>query len=256
MFLAADNLSAIKTLSHGFFTRNGGVSCGIYESLNCGMGSGDDKGNVITNKLRVAEALGAPADMLCSLFQVHSPDVITVAGKFDNDSKPQGDAMVTNLPQVALGILTADCVPVLFADKKNGIIGAAHSGWKGAVGGVLQNTIEAMIALGAERSSIAAAIGPAISQQSYEVGEDFMKVFTDREYSSRKYFIQSANDGKWLFNLKCFVKDSIADSGISDINMLENDTYIEEDKFFSYRRATHRGEVDYGRQISAIMLRN
>ncbi|HEU5048142.1 MAG TPA: peptidoglycan editing factor PgeF [Rickettsiales bacterium] len=255
MFLTASNLSAAPELAHGFFTRNAGASEGVYASLNCGLGSADNAGHVIENRRRVAAALGTQEKHLCSLMQIHSADVVTVAESWENSGRPQGDAMVTNRPGVALGILTADCVPVLFADAERGVIGAAHSGWKGAFSGVLQNTIEAMIALGAKREAIACAIGPAIAQPSYEVGDEFRDRFLQRDAGYKVYFIPSRQEKHWLFDLKTFVRDTLKQTGIGNINMLENDTYIEEDAFFSFRRATHRGETDYGRQISAIMLK-
>lgn len=254
MYLTASNLSSLPGVAHGFFTRNKGVSDGIYASLNCGLGSGDDAAHVRENRDRVAQALGAPGERLCSLMQIHSADVIAVAREWDIAGRPQGDAMATNVPGVALGILTADCVPVLFADVERGVIGAAHSGWKGAFGGVLENTIETMVGLGAKREAIACAIGPAIAQPSYEVGDEFRDKFLQRSAHCEGYFVPSEH-GRWLFDLKAFVRDTLRESGIRDINMLENDTYIEEDAFFSFRRSTHRGEADYGRQISAIMLK-
>ena len=199
--------------------------------------------------------MGVDAANLLSLRQTHSAHVVVITDKWDSNSRPQGDAMVTNQPGIALGILTADCVPVLFADRKNGVIGAAHSGWKGAISGILQHTIHAMIARGATHESIACAIGPAIARDSYEVGPEFRETFMHKSADNAAYFVASIKTGYWLFDLKQFVYAILADSGINSINMLENDTYLEEDAFFSYRRATHRGEADYGRQISVIMLK-
>ncbi len=255
MFIASDNLSKIPNITHGFFKRKNGVSKGMYASLNCGLGSNDNKEYVIKNRIKVAKELGADADKLLTLYQVHSADVVVVAKCWRHSKLPRADAMVTDKPGIALGILTADCVPVLFADKNNKVIGAAHAGWKGAFAGILEATIEAMTKLGAERSSIVAAIGPAIAQKSYEVDLVFYEKFINKSTENAKYFVPSTKEGHFLFNLKEFVKNTIAEAGIEDINMLENDTYAEEGDFFSYRRATHRGEADYGRQVSAIMLK-
>ena len=255
MFLASENLSSLPGISHGFFTRNGGVSSGIYGSLNGGMGSGDNPAYVMENRRRIAERLGAPANHLLSLHQIHSADVITVTGSWGMEKRPMGDALVTDRRGITLAVLTADCVPVLFADRKSGIIGAAHAGWKGAFSGVLERTLEAMAALGAEREFITCAIGPAIAQPSYEVGVEFRETFLRKSSHYSRYFTPSRKAEHFLFNLKRFVYDTLSGAGVRDINMLENDTYLEEDAFFSYRRATHRAEADYGRQVSAIMLK-
>jgi len=251
MYLTSPNFKS-SSVAHGFFTRKGGVSKGIYASLNCGLGSSDDKTNVIENRRRVAQKLGTDADSLCTLYQTHSADVITVEKRWRHSKLPRADAMVSNVPGIALGILTADCVPVLFADTEAGIIGATHAGWRGAIGGVLENTLSAMRALGAR--SITAAIGPSIAQRSYEVGAELKTAFTTQNTDFNCYFIDSTRAGHFLFDLKSFVRDRLSDAGVQDINLLENDTYIEEDDFFSFRRTTHRSEPDYGRQISAIML--
>jgi YfiH family protein len=187
-----------------------------------------------------------------SLYQIHGDRVITVTAPWTPEDKPHADAMVTRTPGIALGVLAADCVPVLFADKDNGVVGAAHSGWKGAIAGVLERTLGAMRALGAKR--IAAAIGPCIAQPSYEVGAEFRDTFLARDAGNARYFIPAAASAHFLFDIRGFVRDTLAKAGADDINTLENDTYIEEDAFFSFRRTTHRHEPDYGRQISAIML--
>jgi YfiH family protein len=255
MFLTSSNLSSLPAISHGFFTRNGGTSNGIYHSLNCGAGTKDEKAHVIENRARVATALSTDTDKLLSLHQIHSADVVTVTESWNMENRPQADAMVTNRKRMALGILTADCVPVLLYDKENYIIGAAHAGWKGALSGIVEETLKAMGRLGAKNSSIAAAIGPAIAQRSYEVDAQFREKFMIRNPLNAVYFVPSPKPAHFLFDLKQFVYDALAYTGIMDINMLENDTYLEENMFFSYRRATHRGEADYGRQISAIMLK-
>ncbi len=228
------------------------MSSGVYDSLNCGVGSLDVPANVLENRRRIAEKLGA--GNLLTLHQVHSADVITVAHTWDMRQRPQADAMVTNRPGIALGILTADCVPILLADSRNAVIGAAHSGWKGAFQGIARRTVDAMLELGAERGSISAAIGPAIAQRSYEVDSAFRQRLVEQSGGNACYFAALPVQQRWLFDLKGFVRDSLEDYGVTNINVLENDTYIEEDAFFSYRRATHRAEVDYGRQVSAIML--
>lgn len=255
MFLKAANLSSLASVSHAFFTRNGGVSGELYTSLNCGRGSKDSADNVGRNRVLAAKALGAHPHDLLSLYQVHGNTVIIVTDSWDTPDMPKADAMVTDRPGIALGILTADCVPVLFACKKRKIIGAAHAGWKGTFAGIIQETLNAMAALGAGCEDIAAAIGPAIAQSSYEVDAAFRDIWTERASANSRYFLPSTNAGHFLFDLKGCVHDILQTCGIRDINMLENDTYIEEDAFFSYRRTTHRSETDYGRQLSAIMIR-
>lgn len=189
------------------------------------------------------------------LAQIHSADVMHVTKVWQVNDRPKADAMVTDRPGLALAIATADCVPVLFADRKAGVIGAAHAGWKGAFAGIVGNTVEAMLKLGAQRGAISAAVGPAIAQKSYEVDGAFCQKFMDRALANSGYFMPSAKAGHWLFDLKRFVGDALASAGVENINILENDTYIEEDAFFSFRRTTHRGEPDYGRQLSVIMLK-
>jgi len=254
MFLTSSNLSCLPGISHGFFTRNDGVSTGIYQSLNCGAGTKDATENVHENRKRVAAAVNTQEGNLVSLHQVHGDVVVNVTTPWDMQSRPQADAMVTSKRGIALGILTADCVPVLFADKQNGIIGAAHAGWKGAFGGVVEQTLKSMQALGAQLEHIAAAIGPAIGHQSYQVGAEFRDTFIQRSPANDVFFTPSSEQGYFLFNIKGFVRKVLADSNVLDVNTLANDTYLEEGGFFSYRRATHRKEADYGRQISVIML--
>jgi YfiH family protein len=241
-------------ISHGFFTRQGGVSEGIYNSLNCGPGSKDKLDLVKKNRSLAMRSLGAPADKLRTLYQVHSAEVIVIKDQNDFEQKPKADAMVTTLPGIALGILTADCVPILFVDMENQVIGAAHSGWKGAVADIGKNVIEEMLKLGAKRSNIKAAVGPAIAQASYEVGPEFPAPFLELDSEARKYFVLSINQGHHMFDLKGFVRDRLEQTNIGIVDMLENDTCAEEDMFFSYRRMTKRGEPDYGRQLSAITI--
>ncbi len=254
MFLTSPDLLH-PSIAHGFFTRKGGVSEGIYGSLNCGWGSSDAKTNVRENRKRVAETLGTIEAHLCSLYQVHGSKVITVTDAWSQENKPQADAMVTTLPGLALGILTADCAPVLFADKTKNIIGAAHAGWKGAVAGVLGETVAAMQALGAQVKNITATIGPCIAQPSYEVSGAFYDMFLQASPTHGVYFIPAVRPGHFLFDLRAYVKDRLKDAGLAAINILENDTYLEEDAFFSFRRTTHRAEPDYGRHITAIMIK-
>ena len=239
-------------VAHGFFGRRGGVSEGLYTGLNCGPGSHDDKQAVAENRSRVAIALGMLPERLCTLYQVHSPKVVIVHEPFDGVG-PQADAMVTNVPRVVLGILTADCAPVLFVDATANVIGAAHAGWKGAVGGVVENTLVAMEKLGADRSDIAAVIGPCIAQKSYEVGAEFVERFAPEE--QQQFFIPSERAGHRMFDLPAYVAFVARRAGLQRIAMLAMDTCSDPDHFFSYRRSTLRGEPDYGRHISAVALR-
>jgi YfiH family protein len=241
---------ALGDVTHGFFGRQGGVSTGVYGSLNCGPGSGDDKAHVAENRRRVRAALCAAA--LNTLYQIHSSTVVTVTEPWEQG--PQGDAMVTATPGIALGILTADCAPVLFADAQAKVIGAAHAGWKGAIGGVLANTVAAMEALGAHRANIVAAVGPCISQANYEVGPEFEARFTAEDTRNAQYFVPSDRAAHLRFDLEGFVANRLRAAGVDRIERLAACTYARPADFFSFRRATHRGETDYGREISAIVL--
>jgi hypothetical protein len=241
-------------IAHGFFGRDGGVSQGIYASLNCGPGSNDDPGAVAENRRRVADAL-APQVRLISQSQVHSPIVHTLPAPGPEDAKRlEGDGMVTATPGLGLGILTADCAPVLFTDAKAGVIGAAHAGWKGALGGVLEATLEAMEKLGALRMRISAAIGPSISQKNYEVGADFRDRFLESEAQHHRFFVPSDREGYFRFDLPGYVVHRLTQAGTGSVETLGICTYPAENSFFSFRRTTHAGEPDYGRQISAIVL--
>ncbi|MEI9996638.1 MAG: peptidoglycan editing factor PgeF [Rhizomicrobium sp.] len=261
LHLKAASLSALPGITHGFFGRTGGVSSGLYDSLNCGPGSGDARANVAENRRRVAAALGDAA--LVTLGQIHSPDVVTVTRPWpigetraeDARHIPLGDAMVSAVPGIALGILTADCAPVLFADAQARVIGAAHAGWKGALGGVLANTLDAMEALGARRTRIAAAIGPCIGQANYEVGAEFQARFVAEDMANATLFVPSQRAGHHHFDLEGFVANRLHAAGVDRIERLSACTYARSADFFSFRRATHRGEGDYGREISAIVLR-
>jgi polyphenol oxidase len=245
-------LETDKGITHGFFTRQGGVSEGIYRSLNIGAGSNDEPRNVAENRRRVAESLGVTPQNLLTVHQVHSPNVITVTGPFTGE-RPKADAMVTNVPGIAIGALSADCGPVLFADMEARIVGSAHAGWRGAIDGVLENTIDAMIALGAERSRIVAVLGPTIGPENYEVGPEFFAEFVKRDASYERYFRPSAKENHSMFDLWSFILDRLRAAGVT-AEAVGLCTYADEERFFSYRRTTHRGEPDYGRQISAIAI--
>ncbi len=242
-------------IRHGFFTREGGVSSGIYASLNCGLGSDDDKGAVSENRNRIAADMGVSAAQLLTVHQIHSAKVQIVTDVWTPATAPQADAMVTTRSGIALGVLAADCTPVLFADKNARVIGAAHAGWKGAFTGVLEATIDAMVELGATRDNITAAVGPCISRDAYEVGPEFRARFLDADTANDKWFIPSALDGHFMFDLTAFVAACLGAARIGTVERLNLCTYADEQKFFSYRRTTHRGEPDYGRQMSAIVFR-
>jgi len=248
--LQSPNLMA-PGIAHGFFGRDGGVSTDIYASLNCGPGSRDDVAAVTENRRRVAEALSSGAELV-SLSQIHSPIVHTLDRM--PATRPEGDAMVTATPGLGLGILTADCAPVLLADSEARVIGAAHAGWKGALGGVLEATLNAMEKLGADRKRIAAAIGPCISQASYEVGWDFRDRFLELGLRQRKFFVPSDKEGHYRFDLEDYAASRLTAAGVGHVEKLGVCTYPAENGFFSFRRTTHAGEPDYGRQVSAILL--
>ena len=251
--IAADTLR-LDGIAHGFFTREGGHSSGLFSSLNCGLGSGDDKETVLKNRAVVAGRLSVTPDRLLSVWQVHSPDAVLVSGPWPNDERPRADAMVTRTKGLALGVLTADCGPVLFADAQAGVIGAAHAGWKGALTGVTARTLELMEEQGASRSRITAVIGPMISQAAYEVGPEFPARFTDLDPANDRYFAPSPRSGHALFDLPRYIEDRLHAEGVANVVNLSLCTFSDERRFFSYRRATHRQEKDYGRLISAIAL--
>ncbi|MDZ4394660.1 peptidoglycan editing factor PgeF [Cypionkella sp.] len=236
---------------HGFFTRKGGASSGIFAGLNCGTGSTDQAEAVAINRARVAEALELAPDHLVSVHQVHSPDALAVTAPLR--VRPQADAMVTATPGLGLAILTADCQPVLFADASAGVIGAAHAGWRGAKDGVLEATLVAMEALGASRSNIAAVIGPCISQSAYEVGPEFFEAFTDDIPETRRFFAQGRDD-RMLFDLPGYGLWRLREAGIGHAEWTRHCTFSDASRFFSYRRTTHAGEADYGRLLSVIRL--
>ncbi len=237
---------------HGYFTRIGGVSQGIYRGLNIGTGSADERTHVDENRRRVAEWMSVPASHLLTAYQIHSPDVIVAREPFAGE-RPKADAIVTDRPGIAVGASTADCGPVLFADAGARVVGAAHAGWKGAFTGVLENTIAAMERLGARREAIVAVLGPSISPASYEVGPEFVERFTAADPANAAYFAASAKPGHALFDLNAYTVARLRRAGVA-AECLGRCTYAEEDLFYSYRRTTHRKEADYGRQISAIVL--
>lgn len=242
-------------IAHGFFTREGGQSAGVFSSLNCGLGSGDDKDLVQRNRALVADRMGVEASRLLTAWQVHSPDAVIVEGPWQGDDRPRVDALVTATPGLAVAVLTADCGPVLFADAEAGVVGAAHAGWKGALTGVTTTTVEAMERLGAKRSRIAAVLGPMISRQAYEVGPEFASRFTDEDPANVKFFGQSPRPGHKMFDLAGYLVARLRADGVGHVESLDLCTFDDERRFFSYRRTTHRREPDYGRQISAIALR-
>lgn len=242
---------ALAPLRHGFFTRRGGASSGVFAGLNCGSGSSDQAEIVAINRARVAEAMDVPVNHLLTVHQVHSADAVTLSEP--PGARPKADAMVTATPGLALAILTADCQPVLFADGEAGVIGAAHAGWRGAVGGVLEATIAAMEALGAARASIRAVIGPSISQRAYEVGPEFFEDFIADDPDNTRFFANGQGD-RMLFDLPSFGLYRLRAAGIGHAEWTRHCTYSDPDRFFSYRRTTHAGEADYGRLISAIRL--
>lgn len=243
---------ALGHLPHGFLGRTGGVSTGAAASLNVGLGSGDDEAAIAENRRRAAEAI-APGARLVGLYQVHSARCVTVTDPWDDAHRPEADALVTDRPGLLLGVLTADCAPVLFADRAAGVIGAAHAGWKGALGGVTDATVEAMVALGARPERIVAAIGPCIAQPSYEVDEGFRVRFLAADAASAAHF-GPGRPGHWQFDLPGYLARRLLHAGIGTVEQLGLDTYSQEGRYFSFRRATHRREASYGRQISAISL--
>jgi len=251
LVLRAANLTNPQ-IAHGFFGRKGGVSQGIYASLNCGPGSGDARAEVVENRRRALAELGAKR--LCTLYQIHSAETVTVTTPWDIENSPHADASATNLRGVALGVLTADCAPVLLADITAGVIGAAHAGWKGALGGVTDSVIAAMEKLGAARARIAAAIGPCIGRQSYEVDKVFRDGFVEADSGYGAFFVPGEREAFFRFDLESYVAMRLESAGVRNIARLGADTYAREDDFYSFRRATHRGESDYGRELSAIAL--
>ncbi len=246
--LTSDVLSPVR---HGFFTRRGGASSGVFAGLNCGHGSSDQTEIVAINRARAAEAMGVAPDHLVAVHQVHSSVAVTVTEPLPE--KPQADALVTNRPGIALSVLTADCQPVLFADAEAGVIGAAHAGWRGALAGVLEATIDAMADLGAQRQRITVAIGPSISQRAYEVGPEFYEIFIAEDPENARFFAGGADD-RMHFDLPAFGLHRLREAGVGTAEWTRHCTYTDADRFYSFRRATHAKEADYGRLIAAITL--
>ena len=250
--LVSSLLAAIPGLRHAFFTREGGVSDGVYDSLNGGLGSRDDAANVVENRRRMAERLGVTPLHFLNVHQTHSADAIVATGPWES-SWPKADAIVTRVEGLAIGITTADCGPILLVDPKARVIGAAHAGWKGALTGVLETTIETMEELGAARNSVVAAIGPLIRQPSYEVGSEFVERFIEADAGNALFFLPGERDGHAMFDLPGFIRMRLEKAGVLMIDDLGLDTYADE-RFYSYRRSVHRKEADYGRLVHAIAL--
>lgn len=244
--------ASLEGVAHGFFGRRGGVSAGELAALNCGLGSGDDPALIAENRRRVADA-ALPGAKLTGLYQVHGNRCVIVDGDTDLDARPEADALATRTQGILLGILTADCVPVLFADREAGVIGAAHAGWKGAISGVTDTTLDAMESLGANRANIAVAIGPCIARASYEVDENFVRRFVMDDPANERFFA-AGKPGHAMFDIAAYVAARLAAAGVTRIAIGGQDTYAEADHYFSYRRACHKSENSYGRQLSVIGL--
>ena len=244
--------ASLSDVPHGFAGRRGGVSTGVHAGLNVGLGSADEREAVLRNRDLARDAL-LPGASLVTVRQVHSPDVVTVTGPIGEADRPAADAMVTNLPGLILGILTADCVPVLLADAQAGVVGAAHAGWKGAIAGVTDNTLAAMEKLGARRDQISATIGPCIGRASYEVTSDFARHFEEEDVENSRFF-SAGREGHCQFDIAAYVAARLATAGVSRVEMMDEDTYSQPDRFYSYRRSCHLNEPSYGRQISMIAV--
>lgn len=251
MTLEIITADALAPMRHGFFTRKGGASSGVFEGLNCGTGSSDQHEAVTINRTRVADAMGVPLDHLMGVHQIHSADVITVTQA--STDKPKADGLVTDQPGVALSVLSADCQPVLFCDPKARVIGATHAGWKGALSGVLEATVDAMEALGAARADIRAVIGPSISQRAYEVGPEFYDDFVAKDAEFARFFAQGDGD-RMMFDLPALGLHRLRQAGVGQAEWTRHCTYSDPERFYSYRRTTHNKEADYGRLIAAITL--
>jgi hypothetical protein len=247
-------LNDLPRIRHAFFERTGGVSGGLYQSLNCGFGSGDEPANVTENRARALALLDLDGGELVTAYQVHSNRAALVEAPWPRGAAPKVDAMVTRTPELALGILTADCAPVLLADAKAGVVGAAHAGWRGALDGVLDAVVGAMVELGATPAHIVAGVGPTIGQRSYEVGPEFPAPFLAQSESTRDLFCPAARAGHFMFDLKSYVARRLVGAGVKSVHILPCDTCAEADRFFSYRRSCQRGEADYGRGLSVIYL--
>jgi YfiH family protein len=253
MNLASPLLLAIPGLRHAFFTREGGVSEGLYAELNGGLGSGDDPAHVRENRRRMAGQLGVEPERLLNVHQIHSPDAVIATGPWQGPARPKADAIVTRHEGLAIGVTTADCGPILFVDPAARVIGAAHAGWKGALTGILESTIETMERCGADRTRMIAAIGPLIRQESYEVGSEFVARFIEADAENAVFFLPSVREGHAMFDLAGFIRTRLEKAGLLLIDDIGVDTYSDE-RFFSYRRSVHRKEPDYGRLVHAIAL--
>lgn len=252
--ITADCLSDMKGIAHGFFTREGGVSDGIYAGLNCGAGSNDDRARVTENRARVASHLGAPAGSLLTCYQIHSASAVIVTEPWTFETMPKAYALVTNTPGLTIGALAADCAPILLADPQARVIAAAHAGWKGALNGVLESTVATMTRIGAKRNRIRAALGPCIGPNAYEVGPEFEATFLRVDPGYQRFFRRPSPDARPYFDLPGFVLDRLAAAGLDTVENCTECTYADESRLYSYRRTTHRHEPDYGRQVSAIVL--
>ena len=247
-------LSSVPGIRHAFFTRAGGVSSGIYAGLNGGLGSQDEAQNVHENRRRMAAALEVVPEKLLTLHQIHSPDVIVATEPWPTTVRPKGDAMVTKIPGIALGVTAADCGPVLMVDPKARVIGAAHAGWKGALGGVVEATIDAMEGQGASRDNIIVGLGPMLRQRNYEVGMEFVARFEEADADNVRFFASASRNGHAMFDLPGYLQARLSAAGVLMVDDIDLCTYADEDSFYSYRRATHRKEPDYGRHVHAIVL--
>jgi polyphenol oxidase len=257
MMLCSPLLSAIPGLRHAFFTRDGGVSDGIYGGLNGGLngglGSRDDPANVHENRRRMAEQMGVTPEHFLSVHQIHSPDAVVAIGPWQGPERPKADAIVTRTEGLAIGVTAADCGPILLVDPSARVIGAAHAGWRGALTGIVESTVDAMEKLGAERNSMVAAIGPLIRQPSYEVGGEFVERFIAQDADNAMFFLPAAREGHAMFDLAGLIRMRLENAGVLMIDDLGVDTYSDE-RFYSYRRSVHRQEPDYGRHVHAIIL--
>ena len=252
--LQAPSLSRLARVRHAFFTRSGGVSDGVYASLNGGIGSSDAPDKVAENRARMAATLGVTPERFLTPYQIHSPDVVVADGSWTQETRPRADAVVTREPKLAIGVSTADCGPLLFADADAGVIGAAHAGWRGAFTVVIESTLAAMEKLGASRQRVAVALGPTIRQPNYEVGPEFLERFRAADMDNERFFAPSKREGHAMFDLTGYIADRVHRAGIVQFEDLGHCTYADPAQFYSYRRMTQRGEPDYGRHINAIAL--
>ncbi len=254
MKLEAPSLAALPAIRHAFFTREGGVSTGIYASLNGGVGSNDRPADVAENRARMAAALAVAPERFLTAYQIHSPTVVVAAQPWAGEARPKADAIVTRTVGLAIGVSTADCGPILFADPEARVIGAAHAGWRGALAGVAEATLAAMEQLGAQRGRVAAAIGPMIRQPNYEVGPDLIEAFRSADADNARFFAPSNRSGHALFDLAGYIAARLTRAGVRSVEDLGHCTYANPARFYSFRRTTHRGEPDYGRHVNAIAL--